>query len=125
MTSNRPYLIRAINEWILDNGMTPHLLVDTDAEDVTVPEQFVEDGRIVLNISPSAVKNLIIGNEFVEFNARFGGTPFQLFIPVFSVLAVYARENGLGMIFPEETDLTTGNTDKPGPVKVPHLKVIK
>lgn len=125
MTSNRPYFIRAVNEWIIDNGMTPQLLVNTELDDVLVPEKYIEDGRIVLNISPSAVKGLVMGNDVIEFSARFGGTPFQLYIPVISVLAVYARENGLGMIFPEEGNAPAETSGKSKPVKAPHLKVVK
>ena len=93
MISSRPYLLRAINDWILDNGYTPHLLVDAMAAGVEVPLQYVRDGKIVLNISPNAVRELEISNELVLFNARFGGRLFYIRIPIDSVLAVYAREN--------------------------------
>lgn len=133
MTSKRPYLLRAINEWILDNGNTPHLLVDANAEGVEVPLQYVQDGKIVLNISPNAVRELEIGNELVLFNARFGGRVFYLRIPVGSVLAVYAKENGMGIIFPEEeseaepeTSAETKSEPKNTALeKAPHLKLVK
>jgi stringent starvation protein B len=101
MTSTKPYLIRAIYEWILDNGMTPHLVVDVRYPGVEVPREFVEDGRLILNLSPSAVRGLVIGNEQVEFNARFSGVARDVFFPVEAVLGIFTRENGQGMVFPE------------------------
>ena len=102
MTSSRPYLIRALYEWITDNNMTPHLLVDADAEGVMVPQEHVHEGRIVLNINPSAVQGLMLGNDWIKFNARFGGTPRSLEFPLVAVMAVYARESGQGMAFGHE-----------------------
>lgn len=104
MTSNRPYLIRALFEWILDNDMTPHLLVDAMHPQADVPRKFVEEGRIVLNIAPTAVRNLVIGNDMISFSARFGGVPSEVGLPPVAVLGIYARENGHGMIFPQEDD---------------------
>jgi len=101
MTSTKPYLIRAIHEWILDNDMTPHLVVDVSYPGVRVPTEFAEDGRLVLNISPSATRNLLIGNEWIEFNARFGGVARDLLIPAEAVIGIFTRENGQGMVFPE------------------------
>ena len=127
MTSNRPYLIRAIWQWISDNGLTPYLLVNADAEQVEVPPQFVEEGRIVLNISATAVRDLEMGNDFVSFNARFSGTPMNVLVPVSAVLGIYARENGQGMLFPEEEN-STPPPDKPDdqpPRGRPALKVVK
>ena len=127
MTSKRPYLLRAINEWILDNGDTPHLLVDADAEGVQVPVQYVQDGKIVLNISPNAVKELEIANDVVLFNARFGGQPVSVRIPIQGVLAIYAKENGMGIVFPEEEEVADANNAKDAsPLeKAPHLKLVK
>jgi len=102
MTSTRPYLLRALHEWMLDNQLTPQLVVDAQSPEVQIPRQFVQDGRIVLNVSTSAVRNLILGNEQVEFSARFSGRPFQVSVPVTNVLAIIARENGAGMSFPAE-----------------------
>ncbi len=102
MTSNRPYLIRALFEWILDNGMTPHLLVDAEHPGATVPREFVEEGRIVLNVAPSAVNGLVIGNDLISFSARFGGVARQVELPPRAVLGLYARENGHGMLFPDD-----------------------
>lgn len=125
MTPSRPYLIRALYEWILDNGMTPYLLVDVAHEGVVVPTQYVENGRIVLNVNPSAVQNLQMGNELVELDARFSGQPMHVSVPVMSVLAIYARENGKGMVFTEED----GGGDGPPPEKEeskrPSLRVVK
>jgi stringent starvation protein B len=105
MTPNRPYLLRAFYEWIVDNNLTPYLVVDATMEGVKVPTQHVQNGQIVLNINPSAVGNLLLGNDAVTFSARFGGSPFALYIPQRSVLAIYARENGAGTMFtPEEDD---------------------
>jgi len=102
MNSNRPYLIRALNEWIIDNDMTPHLLIDADFPGTTVPQDFIQDGKIVLNISPGAVSDLNIDNEMVSFSARFSGKSTNIYLPVGAVTAIYSRENGHGMIFPEE-----------------------
>jgi stringent starvation protein B len=103
MTSSRPYMIRALYEWIVDNDCTPHILVDAHAEGVQVPQQHVnKDGQIILNINPSAVQGLVIGLENISFSARFGGLPTDLFIPCHAVLGIYARENGQGMVFETE-----------------------
>lgn len=128
MTPSRPYLIRALYEWIIDNGQTPYILVNAEDEQVVVPQQFVEGGKIVLNITPSAVQNLELGNLFVELDARFSGSPMHVSVPVQSVLAIYARENGKGMVFTEED----GGDEPPpdsGPgedkSKRPQLRVVK
>ena len=127
MTPNRPYLIRAIWQWITDNGMTPYILVDAGVEQVKVPRQFVEDGRIVLNISAGAGLDLNMENEFVSFNARFSGAAMDVFVPVSSVLGIYARENGQGMLFPEnEAEPTPPDPGKPQPASPrPSLKLVK
>ena len=98
-TSTRPYLIRAIYEWCTDNGFTPYLAVKVD-KTVQVPREYVNDGEIVLNVSYDATSGLQMGNEFIEFKARFGGKPREIMIPVDRVIAVYARESGQGMSFP-------------------------
>lgn len=102
MSSNRPYLIRAYYDWIVDNNLTPHLVVDATQEGVVVPPEHVKDGQIVLNISPSACGNLQLGAVDIEFDARFSGVPRHLIIPCSCVLAIYARENGAGTMFPKE-----------------------
>jgi len=124
MTSNRPYLIRAIHEWLTDNQCTPHLLVDAEAQGVEVPRQHVKDGKIVLNLGPSAVEDLRIGNEEISFMARFGGVAQQVSIPVTAVLAIYARENGRGMMFSEEESGPEPDDSGPRPTR-PSLKVVK
>lgn len=127
MTPNRPYLIRAIHEWLLDNQCTPYLLVDAEAHGVEVPGQYVKDGKIVLNISPSAVEGLRISNDEVTFLARFSGVSQLVSIPVSTVLAVYARENGRGMMFSEEEQDGGPEPDDRGPTSPtkPSLKVVK
>lgn len=105
MTSNQPYLLRAFSDWIIDNGLTPYIVVEADLPGVEVPRQFVKDGQIVLNISPSACVNLNVGLDGVAFQARFSGQPMQVFVPSIAVSAIYARENGAGTVFthtPEE-----------------------
>lgn len=101
MTSTKPYLVRAIYEWILDNAMTPHLVIDANYPGSDVPREFVEDGRLVLNLSPGAVRGLVIGNEQVELSARFGGVARNILFPTESVLGIFARENREGMVFAE------------------------
>ncbi|WP_440996881.1 ClpXP protease specificity-enhancing factor [Arhodomonas sp. SL1] len=104
MTPKRPYLIRALYEWITDNGFTPYLLVDTSVTGVEAPLEYADNGKLVLNVAPSAVRGLELGNDWVGFNARFGGAPRDVFLPVGAVVAIYARENGQGMLFGEEDD---------------------
>ena len=101
MKPRRPYLLRALHEWISDSGETPHIVVDAGAEGVTVPRQYVKDGKIVLNVSFSATQMLKLGNDFVSFEARFSGVGFAGAGPGSRHLGIYARETGQGMIFPE------------------------
>lgn len=100
LTSNQPYLIRALYEWIGDNGLTPYLLVDASQPGTRVPPQAVKDGRVVLNIAARAVTRLELGNDVISFQARFSGAPMLVVVPVEAVLAIYAMENGQGMMFP-------------------------
>ena len=125
MTTSRPYLVRAINEWILDNEMTPHLLVDIEGEGVDVPAQQGQNGKIVLNISPGAVEALNLGNDAVSFRARFGGIATEVYVPVDSVLAIYAKENGRGMVFNEEGDEPEPDASGKPSGKRPALKIVK
>src|SRR5690554_4476627 len=108
MTSHRPYLLRALYEWIADNGMTPHLLVDATRAGVRVPAHTVKDGRVVLNVAERAVARLAMDNEAVSFTARFGGVSQAVLVPVGAVLAIYARETGQGMALPEEPPAPDG-----------------
>lgn len=109
-TSTRPYLLRALFEWCNDNGLTPHIAVRVDRS-TQVPMEFVRDGQIVLNISYDATSGMLIGNEYVEFKARFGGKPREIMVPVANVMAIYARETGQGMAFPSEGDEQEEDTD--------------
>ena len=102
-TSTRPYLLRALMEWCTDNGFTPHIAVRVD-RNTQVPMEFVRDGQIVLNISYDATSGLLIGNDYVQFTARFGGKPREIMVPVVNVMAIYARETGQGMAFPPEDE---------------------
>jgi stringent starvation protein B len=102
MSPRRPYLLRAFYDWLLDNQLTPHLVVDVTMPGVMVPMEFARDGQIVLNVAPRAVGNLELGNDDVRFNARFGGVPRNVFVPIAAVLAIYARENGAGTMFEPE-----------------------
>jgi len=133
MTSNRPYLLRALNEWINDNGMTPYLLVDAAREGVQVPASVVKDGRVVLNIAPRAVAHLAMDNREVRFMARFGGVSQSVVVPVLAVMAIYAQETGQGMMLPEDGAMLPDDSPDPTPgpeaggdaPKRSHLRVIK
>ena len=137
MNSSRPYLVRALYEWIVDNDCTPHLLVKSDYPKVQVPQGFASDGQIVLNVSPSAVRNLHMDNEAVSFDGRFGGVPHTLYVPAAAILGIYARENGQGMMFDLEEafdvdveiepddDSPPPVTEPPRPSGRPSLKVVK
>lgn len=137
MTSSRPYLLRALLDWISDNGQTAHLLVDATRPGVVVPTQFVQDGKITLNIGPAAVQGLEMGNEWISFSARFGGQSMQVTVPIGTVLAIYSRETGQGMMFGNEPGgepLTEeggeehqGSDSRTSPAgrKGPSLKVVK
>ena len=105
LTPTRPYMVRAIFEWLEDNNLTPHIMVDTTQPNVTVPVEYVQDGRIVLNIASRATGNLVINNDFINFHARFGGVSQELWVPMQAVMGIYARENSQGMFFdPTEYD---------------------
>ena len=128
MTSNRPYLLRALYEWISDNGLTPYLLVDAGHEGVRVPPGAAKDGRVVLNIAARAVDRLDIGAEHVQFLARFGGVSQSVHVPMAAVLAIYAQENGQGMMFPAEDHPPEPPPEPPAPEeppKRPRLRVVK
>ena len=133
MTSNRPYLLRAMHEWIVDNGMTPYLLVDAKSEGLQVPPSAVKDGRVVLNIASRAVAHLSLGNGEVSFMARFGGVSHTVVVPVAAVLAVYAQETGQGMgLPPDEGEVAparesggSGPQQPEPPKRGGHLKLIK
>ena len=128
MTPNRPYLLRALYDWISDNSMTPHILVDADHPGVEVPEQAVQKGKVILNIDQAAVHQLELGNELVSFNARFSGQRYLVQVPVDAVLAIYSKENGQGMMFAQDDDPDPSDSPDDGgdePMKRPHLRVVK
>lgn len=125
MTTSRPYLVRAMHEWILDNEMTPHLLVDMEGKDVDVPAQHGQNGKVVLNISPQAVEGLMLGNDAVAFRARFGGIATDVYVPIDAVLAIYAKENGRGMVFSEDEDEPSPDDSDSRTARRPALKIVK
>lgn len=141
MTSSRAYLLRALNEWILDNNCTPYIVVDASVDNVQVPQEYVQDGQIVLNINPASVRHLLMDNEGVSFDARFNGKSHSLYAPIQAINAIYAKENGRGMVFgaepapddpgPEDpqgrrhTDKPAAEKDKKADSSRPQLKVIK
>jgi stringent starvation protein B len=140
MTSHRPYLLRALHEWISDNGMTPHLLVDAAQPGVRVPAHTIKEGKVVLNIAARAVAHLQMDNDAVAFTARFGGVSHAVIVPISAVLAIYARETGQGMALPEDTvpadaspeiegqepPATDGDEPPPpAPKRGPHLRIVK
>ncbi len=127
MTSSRPYLLRALYEWIADNDMTPHVLVDATVPGVQVPPHVVQDGKVTLNVDMQAVSGLSLDNDAITFAARFAGVSHQIHLPPSAVLAIYARENGQGMMFPpeeegSEPDRGGGDDDRP---TGPTLRVVK
>ena len=137
MNSSRPYLVRALYEWIVDNDCTPHMLVNSDYPKVQVPAGFASDGQIVLNVSPTAVRQLHMDNEAVSFEGRFGGVPHTLYVPIPAIMGVYARENGQGMVFDLEESLEADDevepdddgpppgSEPPRPTGRPSRKVVK
>ncbi len=116
MTSNQPYLLRAFFDWIVDNDLTPYIVVDATNEVVEVPQEFVKDGQIVLNISPSACVNFYLDKDGLSFQARFSGQPRRISMPCHAVLAIYARENGAGTVFAAEPVEESTAADTPSPV---------
>jgi stringent starvation protein B len=130
-TSRRPYLIRAMYDWAVDNGFTPHLVVSVSMPGVNVPSQYVSDGKITLNIGPRAAHGLHIGNDEIRFSARFGGQPHVVNVPPGAVVAIYARENGEGIVFGEIEEAGSvappPDAPPPGPAtrRGAHLKVVK
>jgi stringent starvation protein B len=124
VNSSRPYLLRALYEWILDNGMTPHIMVDVERSGFGFPPELVADGRIVLNVSPQAVRELLIGSNEVSFRTRFAGRSSEVRVPPGAVLAIYARENGKGMMFPEEDIAAAAESGRTPPGR-PDLKLVR
>ena len=129
MTPNRPYFLRALHQWIVDNRLTPHIVVDATVPGAAVPQQYVTDGKIVLNISPDSVINLAIANDWMTFDARFSGVTHRIRLPMMAITAIYALENGRGMVFDEESMKGDGDGGGDGdgspPPGRPTLKVVK
>lgn len=125
MSPSQPYLIRAIYEWIVDNDLTPYVLVNAESEQARVPRQYIENGKIVLNLGPIAVNDLELGNDYISFNARFGGKAMDISFPVSAVLAIYAKENGQGMVFNESDGDTPPTEPAPDKSGKPSLKLVK
>lgn len=126
VTAKRPYLIRAMHEWMTDNGLTPHVVVETGGEGVLVPQEHVSDGKIILNVSYSATRNLELGNDALSFETRFAGVAQRVQVPTSAVLGIYARETGQGMIFTDDAEPTGGDTPSDDqPDGRPNLKVVK
>ncbi len=124
MKSSRPYLVRALYEWILDNACTPYLLVDATVAGVEVPQQYVKNGQIVLNVAPGAVAGIDMSNDDIRFRGRFSGVAIDVFVPIGAVLGIYARENGQGMVFEPEQAPPPSSDDEPRSDK-PSLRVVK
>ena len=130
MTSSRPYLVRAMYQWIVDNGTTPYLLVDAENDTSQVPTDHIQDGKIVLNIAPMAISGLTLGDDAISFSARFSGKSQTIHVPIEAVLAIYARENGQGMMFTEEDGALANESDDDDPdtdpdKPKPTLRVVK
>ena len=127
MTPSRPYLLRAMHEWLVDNGLTPQIVVDATDPELDVPPGFEDDGRVGLNLSPSAVRGLVVDDAAVRFRARFSGRAHDVLVPMHCVLAIVARENGAGMPFPAEDGFASPPEPEPEPTgpKRPALKVVK
>lgn len=130
MTSSRPYILRALYEWINDNHLTPYIIINVNHEDVSVPREFINDGRIVFNISPDAIIALEMTNSEIHFDASFSGLSRHICAPIKAIEAIYAQENGQGMFFGDEPggDLPPDDSKfnrKSTPAKKPHLKVVK
>ena len=119
MSSSKSYLIKALYDWIIDNNCTPYVLVDAFIKDVEVPQDYVKDGQIVLNISPNAISDLHIDKAALKFNARFGGIPTEIYAPMESLLGIYARENGQGMMF--DFEINPDDDPEPNQKKGPKL----
>ncbi len=132
MTPSKPYLIRGLYEWLLDNEVTPYVLVDATSDAVHTPKGIATDGKVVLNLSPSAIQQLEMNNEYLSFSARFSGVAQNVFCPMSSVLAIYARENGEGMMFASDAEQARVDTDEKtdtdapdGKPNKPGLKIVK
>ena len=125
MNSSVPYLVKAIKEWIQDNGLTPYLVISAEENDVEVPVEYVRDGKIVLNISPSAVRNFYAGNDGIEFSGRFSGVAREIFSPIDAVVGIFAKENGKGIWFSDQGEPVPTGPEGGETKSKPKLKLIK
>jgi len=131
MTPSKPYLIRGLYQWLLDNQATPYILADSGSDGVMIPPGIATDGKVVLNLSPSAIQNLEITNDYLSFSARFNGVAHDIYCPIASILAIYAQENGEGMMFPADSEEKQGPvgkvkaSGKSGKPKKAGLKLVK
>jgi len=131
MTPSKPYLIRGLYQWLLDNQATPYILADTSSDEIMIPRGIATDGKVVLNLSPSAIQNLEMTNDYISFSARFNGVSQVVYCPMDSILAIYARENGEGMMFNQESenanekDDSANGASQPRKPNRPGLKVVK
>lgn len=125
MTSSRPYLIRAVYDWITDNSLTPYILVNAENDQAIVPQEHINNGKIVLNVSPNAVRNLDLGNDRLQFDASFQGRYMEVTAPIDAVLAIYAKENGRGMVFSDDGESPTTPPEPQNKSKKPSLRVVK
>lgn len=135
MSSNKPYLLRALFDWIIDNNCTPYIIVDTTLPFVDVPKEYIEEDQIILNILPSATEHLVIANDWVSFSARFAGVKYDITIPIGAIIAIYAAENAQGMAFTpeplsenefsEKAIVVPSKTTQPPTPSKPPLKIIK
>jgi len=125
MNSSRPYLMRAIYDWIVDNKLTPYLLVNAGEPDVQVPVEHINNGKIILNIDPNAVQELDMAGDEISFSARFSGKINQVRVPISAALAIYARENGRGMVFNDDDETPTDPNGEKGKPNTPNLRIVK
>lgn len=125
MTSLKPYLIRSIHEWLLDNELTPYLLVDASHPDAIIPKDYVDNGMIALNLRPAAIQGLELGNKDVQFSTCFSGKPMQITAPIAAILSIYAKENGEGMNFEPEDYPEKETLEVEKKPSKPHLSIIK
>ena len=129
MTSSQPYLVRAMYEWITDNGLTPYVLVNANVSEVQIPKEYIENGKIILNISDRAISDFIQDNEWMQFSARFRGKKMNVCIPIEAIMAIYARENGKGMVLDHESgraasaEQSVPKTERK--TGKPHLQLVK
>ncbi len=126
LSSQKPYFIRAVFDWLIDNSLTPYLSVDATYPDTQVPDDYVNDGKIIMDIAPNAVRNFHTDNDWISFSARFGGKPMEVFIPIGAVMGIYAKENNEGLFFTADPTTPPAPSSPPKATKKPHkLSIVK